>query len=354
MRRLTLFNKTLFFMVVVFGVIAISTSFISSWQLNTYLTDEYISKAHALARTMAESDLELMLNRDAAAIQSRIDQYLAIEGVSHVVVADSKGDILAHTFVPVVPENIRAMLHDMAAGRSLDPGSMTPSDVVSKNGELHVTYPILDGMIGYVHIGMDLGAVKTFIRSAVLRQQGMTALVFFGCVILAWAFVSNISRPLGRLQEYARRVAVRDYGAVLNIDSKDEIGELAGTMTAMTSEINDLVEGLEDRVHKATAQLLQGKDDLERKVEERTSELSRTNIQLKIEIAERKVVGEALKKTEQKYRSIFENAVEGIFQFSQDGYYISANPAMARIFGFNSPAEFMSSVNGGDQKFHMD
>lgn len=48
---------------------------------------------------------------------------------------------------------------------------------------------------------------------------------------------------------------------------------------------------------------------------------------------------EALKSAEGKYRNIFENAAEGIFQVSSMGRYLSANPALARIFGFSSPVE---------------
>ncbi|MBD2245545.1 ATP-binding protein [Nostoc sp. FACHB-888] len=46
-----------------------------------------------------------------------------------------------------------------------------------------------------------------------------------------------------------------------------------------------------------------------------------------------------LKVAETKYRSIFENAVEGIFQSSPDGHYITANPALARIYGYSLAEE---------------
>ncbi len=47
---------------------------------------------------------------------------------------------------------------------------------------------------------------------------------------------------------------------------------------------------------------------------------------------------------EAKYRGIFENAVEGIFQ-SKNGRYITANPALARIFGYYSPEEVIALTN---------
>ncbi|MGB3532729.1 MAG: EAL domain-containing protein [Microcoleaceae cyanobacterium] len=48
------------------------------------------------------------------------------------------------------------------------------------------------------------------------------------------------------------------------------------------------------------------------------------------------------KQAEAQYRSIFENAVEGIFQINLDGRYIKANPALAQILGYNSPEELMT------------
>ncbi|MDD4237447.1 MAG: PAS domain S-box protein [Desulfotomaculaceae bacterium] len=46
-----------------------------------------------------------------------------------------------------------------------------------------------------------------------------------------------------------------------------------------------------------------------------------------------------LQKAEQNYRSIFENATEGIFQAATDGRYLFVNPSMARILGYNQPEE---------------
>ena len=51
-----------------------------------------------------------------------------------------------------------------------------------------------------------------------------------------------------------------------------------------------------------------------------------------------------VRKTEQKYRSIFENAVEGLFQTSPDGRLLTANPALARILGYSSPDEVIASL----------
>src|SRR5205807_7096006 len=63
------------------------------------------------------------------------------------------------------------------------------------------------------------------------------------------------------------------------------------------------------------------------------------------DITERKRVEVALRRTEEKYRTIFENAVEGVFQTTPEGGYISANPALARMYGYQSPEELMARVS---------
>ena len=62
------------------------------------------------------------------------------------------------------------------------------------------------------------------------------------------------------------------------------------------------------------------------------------------DITERKRAEEALRQAEEKYRGIFEGAVAGIFQSDLSGHYLSANPAMARILGYDSPQELLTSV----------
>ncbi|OPY78179.1 MAG: Blue-light-activated protein [Syntrophorhabdus sp. PtaU1.Bin058] len=62
------------------------------------------------------------------------------------------------------------------------------------------------------------------------------------------------------------------------------------------------------------------------------------------DITGRKEMEEALLKSEEKYRGIFENAVMGIFQTTPEGRYVSVNPAGARMYGYESPEEMMQSV----------
>jgi PAS domain S-box-containing protein len=59
----------------------------------------------------------------------------------------------------------------------------------------------------------------------------------------------------------------------------------------------------------------------------------------------RKHAEEALREAEENYRSIYENAIEGIFQTTPEGRYLSANPALARMLGYGSPEELIESIS---------
>jgi diguanylate cyclase (GGDEF)-like protein/PAS domain S-box-containing protein len=67
------------------------------------------------------------------------------------------------------------------------------------------------------------------------------------------------------------------------------------------------------------------------------------------DITPRKLAERALQKAEQKYRSIFENAVLGIFQTNLEGDFLNVNPALARLAGYDSPKDFLNSVHSAGE-----
>ena len=53
----------------------------------------------------------------------------------------------------------------------------------------------------------------------------------------------------------------------------------------------------------------------------------------------------ALSRAEEKYRNIFEKAVDGIFQSTPEGKFLTVNSSMARIWGYESPAEMIADID---------
>lgn len=71
-------------------------------------------------------------------------------------------------------------------------------------------------------------------------------------------------------------------------------------------------------------------------------------------VTEQKRAEAALRIAEENYRGIFENALEGIFQSTPNGAFIRVNPALARIYGYDSPNEMLTHIVDIERQIYVD
>ena len=71
------------------------------------------------------------------------------------------------------------------------------------------------------------------------------------------------------------------------------------------------------------------------------------------DITARKQIEDALKKSEQQYRNIFDNSIEGIFQSTLTGRLQIINPAFAHMFGYESPEQMISQVTNVAEQLYI-
>lgn len=81
-------------------------------------------------------------------------------------------------------------------------------------------------------------------------------------------------------------------------------------------------------------QLQQTNNVLERRVEQRTQELLRLNVDLKQQINERERIEETLRKSEETYRTFFEDSKDAVFITTPDGKIVDMNSAGLNMFGY--------------------
>src|SRR5882757_7106893 len=58
--------------------------------------------------------------------------------------------------------------------------------------------------------------------------------------------------------------------------------------------------------------------------------------------------------SEEMYRSIFENAIEGIFQTTPSGQYLNVNPALAKMYGYDSTQDLVAGLTTIDNQLYVD
>ncbi|WP_167590533.1 ATP-binding protein [Oceanidesulfovibrio indonesiensis] len=158
---------------------------------------------------------------------------------------------------------------------------------------------------GYLEIFYDLSDIQQNSRWSLLLLGLTLAAMVFSLVLLLNALLSSlVLQPVEVLSNAMNRVREGAIGLRVQSSSKDEIGEMADAF-------NDMSEKLE------------AKQD-------------------------------SIMVSEAKYRSLFENAVEGLFRATMDGRILSANPAMARILGYPSPDALMSEVHAFEHSCIVD
>ena len=218
-----LFQKTLFGVIGMFMLIGVATAGLAIYTVDGHLSKEYVTNSRNIAKTIADSSVDILLNRDLATLQSLIDQFLGIQGIKYIYIADEKGEYLAHTFVPGIPAEILES----------DPQSV---DTVERSlpgiGDcVEVGSPILAGEAGTVHVGMDKGLISLKVQQAIGNQVWLLSAVFIIGVGAGIWFVSLAAKPIGQVLAYGAALAnspTREADDAEDVLGRsDEAGDLA-------------------------------------------------------------------------------------------------------------------------------
>jgi len=166
------------------------------------------------------------------------------------------------------------------------------------------TYSVLKNSdkkaVGILMTAVDSVAIERS-KKDTLRLILMSSLAIFAfAVFMAYLTARSFTRPIYKLATAIRSMAEGNLEERVSVRQNDEIGDLAKAFNHMTAQLLEKQRALREKQ-------------------------------------------QALEKAEEKYRGIFENAVEGIFQTEPEGRFISANPALAKILGYASLDTLFSS-----------
>ncbi|GIV98054.1 MAG: hypothetical protein KatS3mg057_2711 [Herpetosiphonaceae bacterium] len=263
-----LLRKTLLGDIIIFLILTVSISGFLSWNLYREFTQEYENRGFVISSSIAESSLETFLNRDASTIQATVDQFLDEDGgVHYVFVVDEHGEIIAHTFVPSVPEELVRLKDELMAQKQsvIEEGYIINHLNIPEMGDfMDISSPILAGVAGRVHVGMSKSVINAKIMSAIAKELLIIFVIFLGSIIFDYFRVRRVSLPLRQLTESTAAVAAGDLDRRVEVRSDDELGLLATSFNQMVANL----KAARDAVNEQQRLLEARSADLERTLNE--------------------------------------------------------------------------------------
>ncbi|MEW6363579.1 MAG: response regulator [Acidobacteriota bacterium] len=158
--------------------------------------------------------------------------------------------------------------------------------------------------VGILSVAMDRSSIEEGRRDAVRILLVSSAVALLLAMFLAFVTSLYLTRPLYRMLGAIAEISKGDLTQRVQSDQRDEVGDLARAFNQMTAKLQSEHASLQE--------------------------------------------------AEKKYRGIFENAVEGMYQADLDGRFLSANESAARILGYGSAEDLKRSTSDPDRPWFAD
>ena len=291
-------------LVIIFSLVAVTSSAmiissILSYQRKYEETQKQVHEdLRVISEQLAFSLRQPLMDGKASLAEDIIESFMQNRNLYAVVVTDAQKPMVAMTR----GENWQAV--------------RTAGNIVSEDRLLQSRRTIL--LNDQTVLSVDVFYSLKFISEAFIESIWFSLLhilIFNGVliIILFTILLFMVVRPIRALESYASRVSATGGGEQVMIP-----------YTRHTREINNLKSALENMV---------------RINNDRYHELRLSQA--------------ALRDAEAKYRGIFNNAAEGIFQVAPDGRILTVNPALAQILGYASPEALLRAVPNASQNIHF-
>ncbi len=332
------------------------TIFVNSFQTKT-LTHALQGQGLSITRNISINAENLILTDDIVSLQRHINEVIkAEEDVSYIYILDPKGDVLVHTFLNGVTKALAK------ATTFVKDQPYSTKVIMTEDGCIRdITMPI--GEIGTVHVGMSEEGIRGAVDYTTKVLILMTLVIIALGMLLVSYIVTLVLKPLGKLTMGAKEIGNGNLDYYIKVDTKDEIGTLAGNFNQMATDLKEYREKIISR----NEELSDTNEELDSTVEElqatneeldaTVEELQATNEELDATVSELNALNSELEERVEERTQGLKEAQEiahiGNWDWNMRTGEMEWSDELYRIFGF-SPNEFKATYELFFSNVHQD
>ena len=207
------------------------------------LSKELEKRGVALASAFATSAANPVLTNSTDILKKMITDMEKEEAVAYSLVANDEGKILAHSFGTEPPATLLNQI------KGMNKKELSSQEILLSGQEIiHISYPILNGLVGNAHLGISTGKIRAEVNSLIFKVVGILAVAFILISILGIIIADRtIVNPIKNITAVAEAVGRGDLTKEIQVKTHDEIGVLGKTLNETINRLRNLVQTEEDQ-----------------------------------------------------------------------------------------------------------
>ncbi|QQS38132.1 MAG: PAS domain S-box protein [Ignavibacteriales bacterium] len=263
------------------------------------------NKSDSISRITAWSFGQALYFKDENGLDDVIESTKLVNEIEYIVLVNDSGNVVRASNIEVAEQQLY-----------ITTKAATEINYQDSLYKILVPIPFRDQNIGKLYIGYSLRDYHEEIFKARITTTIIGFIVFLAGVLIV-IFISNrITKPFMNVLDTTQLITEGDLKARINIKTKDEVSSLA-------DYINSLAEKLEKAYHRIEKV----------NIEEQAKSRGRIR-ELALEINQRKITEVALRKSEERFRLMFELAPVGMVILSPKNLILDVNKAFCNTVGY--------------------
>lgn len=301
----------------IFGIALGTLSFLFEWSLAVQRIDDVVTRHISFLGNQASGFAEYLFAKgDLSGLRKQISHLGADPCIKLAVVCDENQTVLVSSRYEFQGRPLAETPSAAAAPLSREASEKMIARVQFLKGghQLLAVFPFLlaphDGELVSSRVGMlilqyDIANPKQqALIAVVLRSAAVGVALVILCVGMWTLFHKILTKRVAALLDATQRVAAGDLNASARLTGSDELAQLGAGFDQMTGSLKL-----------------------------RAGELQTANQRMREEITERKLVEEALRNSEKRFRSVWESSCDGLRLTDHNGIILAVNAALCQLAG---------------------